>query len=67
MASFPAKLGWKRPRKSENKSYHSVSFLPDTKYKISKKQKKKSKYKTIPLWLHFKQKQDGKGCDREKI
>ena len=37
MASFPAKLGWKRPRKSENKSYHSVSFIPDAKYIISKK------------------------------
>ena len=55
MAYFPAKLGWKWPRKSENKSYHSVSFLPDAKYLISKKQKKNSKYKTIPLWLHFKQ------------
>ena len=67
MASFLAKLGWKRPRNSENKSYHSVSFLPDVKYKLSKKQGKNSKYKTIPLWLHFKPKQDGKGCEKEKI
>ena len=67
MGLFRAQIGWKRPRMCENKSYHSVSFIPDTKYKISKKQKKKSKYKTIPLWLHFKPKQDGKGCDREKI
>ena len=37
MASFRAKIGWKRPRKSENKSYPSVSFLPDAKYIISKK------------------------------
>ena len=29
MASFQAKIGWKRPRKRENKNYHSVSFLPD--------------------------------------
>ena len=30
MASFQAKLGWKRMRKRENKNYHYVSFLPDT-------------------------------------
>ena len=29
MASFQAKLGWKRPRKRENNDYRSVSFLPD--------------------------------------
>ena len=34
MASFRAKIGWKRPRKSENKNNRSVSFLPDSKYKI---------------------------------
>ena len=28
MASFRAKIGWKRPRNSENKNYRSVSFLP---------------------------------------
>ena len=37
MASFRAQIGWKRLRKCENKSYHSVSFLPDSKYKIRKK------------------------------
>ena len=30
LASFKAKIGWKRPRKIENKNYHSVSFQPDT-------------------------------------
>ena len=45
MASFPTKIGWKRPRKRENKSYRSVSFLPNASYKISKKQPKNSKYK----------------------
>ena len=40
MSSFRAKLGWKRLRKSENKSYHSVSFRPDAKYIISKNSKK---------------------------
>ena len=29
MASFQAKIGWKRPRKRENKNYRYVSFLPD--------------------------------------
>ena len=29
MASFQAKLGWERPRKSENKNYCSDHFLPD--------------------------------------
>ena len=40
MASFRAQIGWKKPRMCENKSYNSVSFLQDLKYKISKKQKK---------------------------
>ena len=43
MASFQAKIGWKRPRKRKNKNFLSVSFLPDRKYKIPKKEKKKSK------------------------
>ena len=29
MASFQAKIVWKRPRKRENKNYRSVPFLPD--------------------------------------
>ena len=29
IASFRAKIGWKMPRKSENKNYSSVSFLPE--------------------------------------
>ena len=29
MASFQAKIGWKRQRKRENKNCRSVSFLPD--------------------------------------
>ena len=43
MASFQAKIGWKMPRKREYKKYRSVSFLPDAKYKIPKKQQKNSK------------------------
>ena len=37
MASFQTKIGWKRPKKRENKSYHSVSFQPNASYKILKK------------------------------
>ena len=29
MAPFEAKIVWKRPRKSENKNYRFVPFLPD--------------------------------------
>ena len=29
MVSFQAKIGWKRPRKRENKNYRSVPFLPN--------------------------------------
>ena len=29
MASFQAKIGWKRPRKRENKNYRSDHFLFD--------------------------------------
>ena len=44
MASFQAKIGWKRQRKRESKNYHSISFLHDAKQKITKKQEKNSKY-----------------------
>ena len=40
MASFQAKIGWKRRRKRENKNCLSVPFLPDRKYKIQKSEKK---------------------------
>ena len=43
MASFQAKIGWKRMRKRENKNYHYVSFLPDAKFKNSNKIAKKFK------------------------
>ena len=29
MASFQAKIVWKRPRKRENKNYRFFMFLPD--------------------------------------
>ena len=45
MASCQAKIGWKMPRKREYKKYRSVSFQPDAKQKIPKKQQKNSKNK----------------------
>ena len=43
MASFQAKIGWKSPRKKENKNYRSDQFLPDPEQRIPKKQQKKKK------------------------
>ena len=40
MASFQAKIVWKRQRKRENKNYSFVPALPDAKFKIAKKLKK---------------------------
>ena len=40
MALFQAKIGWEMPRKREYKNYRSVSFQPDAKQKIPKKQPK---------------------------
>ena len=37
MASFQAKIGWKRPRKRDYKTYRSVSFQHDAKKKLKKK------------------------------
>ena len=42
MASFQAKIGWKRPRKRKNKNYHSVPKrrVIENSKKIAKKFKK---------------------------
>ena len=61
MASFRAKLVWKRPRKRENKNYRFVSFLPDALQKILKKQEKNYEKKKIQLWLYFKPKSVERG------
>ena len=45
MASFQAKIVWKRQRKRENTNYRFVSFLPDAKLKIPKICKKIQKIK----------------------
>ena len=41
IASFEAKISWKRLRKRENKNYRSVSFHPEERGKIKKKNSKK--------------------------
>ena len=61
MATFQAKIVWKRPRKRENKNYRFVPFLPDDLQKIPKKQEINSKNKKIPLWLQFKRKSVERG------
>ena len=61
MASFQAKIVWKRLKKRENKNYCFVSFRPDGQQKIPKKLQKYSKNSKIPLRLHLKRKQVGKG------
>ena len=43
MASFQAKVGWKSPRKEENKNFRSILFPPDAKLKIPRKQQKNCK------------------------
>ena len=67
MASFQAKIGWRRPRKGKNKNCLSVPFLPRQVIENSKKREKKSKNQKIPLWLNSKPKQVGKGRGMEKI
>ena len=44
MASFQAKIVWKRLRNRENKNYRSVSFLPVHGRKFQKNNKKIKKY-----------------------
>ena len=40
MASFQAKIVWKRPRKGENKNYRFVPFIPGAEQKTQKKMQK---------------------------
>ena len=66
MASFQAKIGQKMLRKRE-KIRIIVLFrsYPTRKNKLQKNSKKIQKNQKIPLWLHFKPKQVGKGRERE--
>ena len=63
MASLQAKIGWKRQRKRENENCRSVPFRS---YSMCNR-KFQENCKKIPLWLHFKPKQVGKGRERAKI
>ena len=56
MASFQAKIVWKRPRKRENKNYRFVPFLTDGLQKIRKKQQKNSKNKENTIMASFQAK-----------
>ena len=56
MASFQSKIDRKRPRKTENKNYRSVSFIPGSKYKIKKKQQKNLKNKKNTIMDSFEAK-----------
>ena len=67
MASFQAKIVWKRPRKRENKNYRFVSFLPDTLQKIPKKyqnNKKNTIMASFPAKIVWKRqrKRENKNC-----
>ena len=53
MASFQAKIVWKRPRKRENKNNSLVLFLPDALQKIKKKQQNNSKNKKNTIMASF--------------
>ena len=56
MASFQAKIGWKRLRKRENKNYRFVSFLPNAQWKITNKSQKNSKNLKNTILATFKAK-----------
>ena len=56
MASFQAKIGWKRPRKRKNKNYRSVRSYTTRNRKLQKNCKKIQKVKKPPLWLLLKPK-----------
>ena len=55
MASFQAKIVWKRPRKRENKNYRFVPFLPDGDRKFQKNCKKTQKIKKSQFGLILSQ------------
>ena len=66
MASFQAKIGWERPRKRKLKILFPFPSDQTGNRKFQKKITKIQKNQKIPLWLHFKPKQVGKGLEIEK-
>ena len=67
MALFQDNIVLKRPRMRENKCHRFVPFFPNALQKIPKKLQKNSKNLKIPLRLHLKPEQVGKGRERKKI
>ena len=61
MASFKARIGWKRPGK---KKINIVVLFRSYPMRNRKFQKNSKKIKQIPLCRHFKPKQFGKGKER---
>ena len=61
MASFQAKVSWKSPRKGETKILIPFRSYPTSNRKLQKNSKRIPKIKKIPLSIHFKPKQVGKG------
>ena len=68
MASFQAKTGWERPRKSENKNYRSDQFPTRPLLKNSKKIAKKFKKikNTIMASFHAKTRWEMPGKSEKK-
>ena len=68
MASFQGKIGWKRPRKGENKNYHSVPFRSYTtrNRKFEKNGKKIQKIKKYHYGFISKQYRLGKAEKERK-
>ena len=56
MATFRAKIVWKRPIKRENKNYQFVSLLPVALQKIQKKYQKNKKIKKNTIMTSFQAK-----------
>ena len=67
MASFKAEIGWKRLKRRKIKIIVSFRSNPTCNTKFKKNSKRIQKIKKIPLWIYFKPKYVGEGCEREKI
>ena len=66
MASFQAKIVWKRPRKIENKNYRFVQFLPDALQKIPKKQQINSKNKKKYHYIFISSQNRSENAEKER-
>ena len=66
MESFQTKIGWKKPRKRENKNYRYVLFIPDGVEKIPKKQQKIKKIKKYHYGIISSQNRLGKAEKERK-